>query len=221
MRVTVVVPFRGGQVDREVAFEHTRAHLQHILPTARLVVADTDHQPFNRAAARNAGVREAGAGIVVVCDADSLPEREPVEAAIEAAADGLLHLPYTIFSGLTREQTLRVLLQGLPLGDVGKPDLVTTNSVGGVLVIDHDAWWEAGGQDEGFHGWGGEDVAFRHACDTLLGQTVRHDGVLYGLWHPSEMDRKSAQYRTNIARQNRYRGLRRNPRAMRQLIAER
>jgi glycosyltransferase involved in cell wall biosynthesis len=221
MRVTVVVPFRGGQVDREVAFAHTRAHLQQIVPGARLVVADTGHEPFNRSAARNAGVREAGSGVVVVCDADSLPEREPVEAAIEAAGDGLLHLPYTIFAGLTREQTLRVLLQDLPPGDAGKPELVTTNSVGGVLVIDHDAYWDAGGQDEGFHGWGGEDVAFRHACDALLGQTVRHDGTLFGLWHPTEMDRSSQQYRRNIARQNRYRGLRRNPRGMRQLIAER
>jgi glycosyltransferase involved in cell wall biosynthesis len=221
MSVTVVVPFRGGQVDREVAFAHTCAHLRRILPGARLIVADTERKPFNRSGARNAGVREAGSGIVVVCDADSLPEREPVEAAIEAAADGLLHLPYTIFTGLTREQTLRVLLQGHAPAGIGKPELVTTNSVGGALVIDHDAYWEAGGQDEGFHGWGGEDVAFRFACDSLLGPTERHDGVLYGLWHPSEMNRTSQQYRRNIARENRYRGLRLNPRAMRKLIAER
>ena len=217
MNVTIAIPYRGGQVDREVAFAYTRTHLEKQLPGARLIVADTPHVPFNRSAARNEAVRQAGAGVVVVCDADSLPERDSLEAAITAAADGVLHLPYTIFQGLTREHTLAALLQGAPLSGP-KPLLQTTNSVGGCFVIEHDAYFAAGGQDEGFIGWGGEDVAFRHACDALLGPTVRHDGVLYGLWHPSEMDRASRQYKTNIARQNRYRGVRSQPKMMRALI---
>jgi hypothetical protein len=221
MNVTVAIPYRGGQVDREVAFAYTRAYLEKLLPAARLLVVDTDHEPFNRSAARNEAVRQAGSGIVVVCDADSMPEPEPLHEAIAAAADGVLHLPYTIFTGLTREQTLQVLLQGSDLRTGAPLALLTTNSVGGCLVIDHDAYWDAGGQDEGFHGWGGEDVAFRFACDALLGETQRHTGVLYGLWHPSEMDRNSRQYKVNIARQHRYRGARRSATMMRRLIESR
>src|SRR5690606_20432494 len=134
------------------------------------------------------------------------------------ASDGVLHLPYTTFTGLTREQTVRILLQGAPLNVGGEPDLVSTNSVGGCMVIDCDAYWAAGGQDEGFVGWGGEDVAFWAACEALLGETVRHAGVLYGLWHPSDMRPKTVRYRKMIERQNRYRALRRKPEEMRKLV---
>lgn len=216
-RVTVAIPYRGGQVDRELAFDYTRDYLGKLLPTADHIVVDTDHKPFNRAAARNAAVRQAGSGIVIVCDADSIPERDAIEAAIEAASDGCLHLPYTVFQGLSREHTLRVLMQDYPLAG-GKVDLVSTWSVGGCIVIDHDAYFDAGGQDEGFVGWGGEDVAFFHACETLLGPHTRHDGTLFGLWHPSEMNKRSPQYRKMAQRQNRYRAARGNPDAMRELI---
>ena len=217
MNVTVAIPFRGGQVDREVAFDYTREYLRKLLPTARHIVVDTDHKPYNRSAGRNEAVRQAKSGIVIVCDADSMPEKEPIEEAIEAASDGVLHIPYTVFTGLSREQTMRVLLQDAPFNG-GKPQMISTSSVGGCMVIDCDAYWAAGGQDEGFVHWGGEDVAFWAACEALLGPTVRHSGILYGLWHPSEMNRKAPHYRQMIERQNRYRALRRKPEAMRKLV---
>lgn len=218
MTVTVVVPYRGGQPHRERAFAYTRDHLSSVLPGAPIIVADSGHETFNRAASRNAGVLQAEPGVVVVCDADTLVQRRPVEDAVEAAADGRLHLPYTFFRQLTRDHTRRVIDEGAGLR-ASKPEFMVTTAVGGCVVMDRDAYL-AVGQDEGFHGWGGEDVAFKFACDALLGPTVRHPGLMFGLWHPSEMDRSSEGYRRNIARQNRYRAARRDAVRMRALQEE-
>ena len=40
------------------------------------------------------------------------------------------------------------------------------------------------GFDENFVGWGGEDNAFKLACDQILGPVKRLDGPLFHLWHP-------------------------------------
>src|SRR5690606_25078590 len=156
---------------------------------------------FSRAGSRNKGVREAANDIVVVCDADSIPQERPILEAIESAYDNRLHLPYTHFLSLSREHSAKVLKNGArPLA--GKPQFVSTNSVGGVLVMTKEAYFAVGGQDEGFEGWGGEDVAFAFACDVLLGPYVRHTGLLSVLWHKSRGVLRPKQYNTNIVRQN-------------------
>ncbi|HEY9370052.1 galactosyltransferase-related protein [Streptomyces sp.] len=184
--VAVVIPWRGGDPDRERHHEVVRARLRDVFPDAWHIDADSGHHPFNRAGSRNRGVRMAqdvGAGVVVVNDADTIPEPGPLRAAVQqAAADGCLHTPYTRFVGLTEAGT-RDYLAGLPLQRCGV-DLEYGFSVGGVFVIRPDAWWRAGGMNKRFTAWGSEDMAFRRAADTLLGPTVRHDGTIVHLWHP-------------------------------------
>lgn len=216
MNVTVVFPYRGRDPHRRRAFEYTRRHMEALLPGARMIVADSGDEPFNRAASRNLGVQQADDGIVVICDADTLVRKRPLLEAIESARDGRLHLPHTFFLSLTEEHTARVLDLGAG-HRAGKPDYMVTTAVGGCLVIDRDAYLSTGGQDEGFQGWGGEDVAFKFACDAILGPTVRHPGIMFGLWHPSDMDQRSTGYRRNIARERLYRAARRDPDRMRAL----
>lgn len=216
MNVTVVIPYRGDGAHRDRAYTHTRAHLTALLPDAEIVAADSGHAPFNRAASRNEGVRQARGDVVVVCDADSLPEPEPLHAAINAAPTGGVHLPYTFFRALTREHTERVLHDGAP-PRAAKPLYYSTTSVGGCYVATRDTWWAAGGQDERFHGWGYEDTAFAWAAECLVG-LHRHHGVLYGLWHPPAADPTSEEMRPKRVRSMQYRAARRDPEAMRELI---
>ena len=184
--VAVVIPWRAGDPRRERHHEVVRARLRDVLPDAWHIDADSGHQPFSRAGSRNRGVtlaEDTGADIVVLCDADTIPEPVPLHAAIDhAAADGRLHTPYTQFLGLSEAGT-RDYLSGRPTHECGI-ELDYGYSVGGVFVIRPDAWWRAGGMDERFTGWGSEDVAFRRAADTLLGPTRRHLGTIVHLWHP-------------------------------------
>ncbi len=222
MRIAVVIPWRGGQKDREKHHQTVRWQLINMLPDAMPIEVDTGHMPFSRAGSRNLGVRvaqEAGYDVVVLNDADTLPEREPLLAAIESAhQNDRLVLPYTHFRGLSKRGT-KDLLRGVPAVSC-ETELETTWSTGGVMVIKPSAWWRMGGMDENFTGWGMEDAAARVACDALLGPTIRHEGVITHLWHPSEIDQSSPSWQANSARMARYVEAEGNPEAVAAIVSE-
>ncbi|MFE7461683.1 galactosyltransferase-related protein [Streptomyces sp. NPDC057554] len=213
------MPWRPGDTYRERNHTYVTAHLRAMLPEAIHMDVDTGHERFHRAAARNAAVERAGSGVVVLCDADTLPEEQPLRAAIESAAlDGHLHLPYTLFVGLSQEGADQVH-QGVSHRSAHVLE-TSSRPTGGVLVIDADAYWEAGGHDERFTGWGWEDTAFRRQADCLLGPTVTHPGIIYHLWHPSAANLHSAQYHTNQNLYRNYHRYRNDPTWMRSLTRE-
>ena len=60
MKVVIGMPWRMGE-GRLLPHDVVRAFYARILPDAEVVEVDTDHQPYNLAAARNKAVREAEA----------------------------------------------------------------------------------------------------------------------------------------------------------------
>lgn len=220
--VAVVIPWRPGTLERNAHHEYVCGRLRDLLPDAIPLDVDSGHMPFSRAGSRNEGVRQAeaaGADVVVLCDADTLPEREPLHAAIEAAADGALHLPYTWYRGLSQRGTIDYLA-GTPAADC-PVDLEHQWATGGVLVIQPDAWWAAGGMDERFRAYGFEDAAFRIAADALLGATIAHPGTITHLWHPSEVGHGTPQHVANGQLCQRYVDASGDPGAIRALLVER
>lgn len=222
MTVAVVIPWRPGTSERNAHHEYVRAHLRQLLPDAIHLDVDSGHTPFSRAGSRNEGVRLAqiaGADVVVICDADTLPESEPLHAAIETATDGRLHLPYTWYRGLSQRGTIDYLAgtaaAGCPV------DLEHEWATGGVLVIQPASWWAMGGMDERMIGWGFEDAAARICADALLGPTIRHNGTITHLWHPSEVGHGSPQHVANGQLCQRYVDATGNADAVRALLAER
>jgi hypothetical protein len=216
-----VIPWRGGHPDRERHHETVRGRLQEMLPDAWHIDVDDGAQPFSRAGSRNRGVRlaqDVGAAVVVLCDADTVPEREPLLAAIESAHDGLLHLPYVHFRGLSQNGT-RLFLGGTP-GQACETELAHDWATGGVWVITPEAWWRAGGMDERFIAYGFEDAAFRISADALLGPTVKHPGTIWHLWHEKQMGLGSPQHTANGQLAARYVAAEGNPEAVRVLVNE-
>lgn len=220
MKVSVAIPWRSsGEHERERNVQLTSEHLSKLGPT---VLADSSpDKPFNRAEARNTGVAICldvpafRADVVVVCDADFLPPLDAVLEACEGAReDGRLHQPFTEALYLTEDETASYLASGTPPGRSGG-DLT-----GGCFVMTPEAWFEAGGMDPRFLGWGGEDDAFRIAAETLLGPRVHHRGVMPHLHHPSAAAFGSNAHRGNLALLRRYTQAANNPEAMRALINE-
>lgn len=217
MKVTVAVPFRPGELDREIHADYVTGRLREMVPDAEHLVVDVDGV-FSRARVRNAAVRQAGDGVVVLCDADTLPEPGPLRAAIAGAAeDGRLHLPYTRYRALTPAGTLAVYARGVDPAHAPVEE-ESRRPIGGVWVIRADAWWRAGGMDEAFKGWGFEDDAFWTASTTLLGEPVRHDGTITHLHHAPAANLRSPEYRANRARYQSYLRARRSPEQMRRLV---
>lgn len=139
---------------------------------------DSMHETFNRAASRNKAVKaaaHAGETKLVITDADCIPEPEAVDAALAAADDTAVHLPYT--TCITHDQN------GNPVGEFGF-------TCGGVYVTTINAWNAVGGMDERFNLWGPEDFAFMLAHRTLLGKDLtRHPGKLLSLGHERDPHR--------------------------------
>jgi hypothetical protein len=181
------------------------ARYRDLLPGAYFVDVDTGHEPFCLAACRNKIVRLAetrGFDVAVLGDADTLPEREPLLAAIQAAADDTrVHLPYTEYRSL-REDGTKQYLTGTRLEDCNH--LVVPYATSGVYVTTPATWWACGGQDERMLGWGMEDVAWLVAHRVLLGtEPARHSGRLYALHHESAV-KHGDQYNRNVERYQRY-----------------
>lgn len=220
MRVLVGIPWRA-QPHRVYAHDLTVQRYREILPSATVMDFDTDHEPFCLAACRNIGVRfgeRAGADVVVLGDADTLPEPEPLLAAIRAAAtDRVVHLPYTEYRSLREAGTLQ-FTAGAPLEDCDH--LVVDGACSGIYVVNPATWWAHGGQDERHLGWGGEDASWYAAHTTLLGaEPARHEGRVYALHHESA-PKEGDQYTANFALVYRYHQAQTDPDAMRALTAE-
>lgn len=218
--VSVVVPWRPSP-GRERHLNLVRIALTAALPGAEVAAFDTGHQPFNRAAARNGGVRNSygGANVLVVCDADTVVDRESLRMAVKGAHDGRLHLPYTTCRMLSPKGTEAALTGGGNVG-IAEAEASYNNSIGGCVVVAYDTWREVGGWDERFTHWGFEDVAFWCAVDTFYG-TVRHPGTIHHLWHPDGRGLGSPEYQTGLALCQRYTDARGNPEAIRAILEER
>lgn len=182
MKVALGFPWRHTE-DRAEAFLVTSERLSAAFPFDLIITADSGHTIFNRCASRNLIVETASQyDVVVVCDADSVPEEIPLRDAILSAPDGLMHFPfdevwYIDWKGMAR------IKQGCTPSAVVSRIFDKCESEGGAWVCAPETWWRAGGQDERLNNWGCDDRAFLSASRTLVGMPVKHPGVLICLPH--------------------------------------
>src|SRR5690606_40475377 len=104
LRVLVGIPWRP-QPSRRQAHDLTVARYRELLPGADLIEVDTRHKQFCRAACRNEIVRRAETGgydVVVIGDADTLPQPGPPRQAIQATGAGYRHPPHPGYRSLAR-----------------------------------------------------------------------------------------------------------------------
>ena len=215
--LTVVIPWRP-QPSRTSAFDAVVRWYESTIGDVNIVLVDSTDEVFNLAQCRNIGIRSITDPneVVVINDADTIPEREPLLAAIAAAAtSSLVHLPYTEYHWLGATGTAQYNAGTDPAGcDF---DLIK-GACSGVYVTTPATWWSHGGQDERFRGWGFEDAAWHVAHETLLGEAPRrHAGSVYALHHEPQL-REGDQYNANAALMAEYRGAGADPNAMRAFV---
>lgn len=147
MNVGIAFHYRGTDIYRMRAFGRTVSRYAGHFP---IVIADSLHAPYNRAASRNLAVRLAeakGWDVVAVHDADMTVPPEAIQKAADLALEtGGFIYPYTDYRGLDEH---------------GNKRRHTTDSPGGIFVCTPDTWWSVGGMDEGFTEWGWEDADLR------------------------------------------------------------
>lgn len=198
--VTVVVPYRSDGGHRDRIWDWVAGWWAIHFPDWPVIAADSGDEPFNRGASRNLAARRASSPILIIADADTIPNQEAVAAGVELVAEH--RAPWVIpYDGDPRtnqgryynlsETATRARLKFPPdlYAPVGEPwdtddfehKLV---SWAGCLIVRTGDYWAAGGYPE-FEEWGYEDDCFRTALDYVAGRHQRVPGFCLHLWHPA------------------------------------
>lgn len=180
----IVVPYRDDG-HRAAACRYVCAQLRSMLPGVPLVLADSGHAVFNRSASRNLGAKLAElTELLVVCDADTIPDPVSLKQCLTFGQRGGLHYPQAVVNYLTEAGT-ELVLAGEAL-DPARIEFSLPSAHGGCFVILAEQYRLVGGMDERFEGWGYEDNAWFAAARSALGLPTHHAGVAWHLWHPHE-----------------------------------
>lgn len=187
LRVVLAFPWRPTQ-DRLEPFQITLGRVRMYFDFTAIIAVDSKHPRFNRCASRNRAVETAtrlfSADVVVLCDADSVPDQplQIQDAIYGAYRDDLMHFPFDEAWYIDWKGMLRVKQQHTS-EQIKSRIFDKCASEGGVWVCKPETWWKAGGQDERLANWGCDDRAFLAASRTMVGDPFKHPGVLYCLPH--------------------------------------
>ena len=214
--VTVCMPWRA-QPDRIDAYERCRKYWE----DRRFLVttADSDPtQPFVCNEARNAAAHQADTDIIIVADADTLPENYyQVVKAISMVQKGEAEIvyPHTVYRYIPAtwvDRNTDVLHQAPFLGE-------TLNSPGGMIVANAKSFWSINGFDDRFvpGASGYDDTSFLVAAQTLL-DVKRIIGTVYSFDHPVSVIRDYGPTNPNKARYDLYLAAAGDPDAMTKLV---
>jgi hypothetical protein len=188
MKIGLIIPWRETPT-RIRALQEVLAWYQTNLPDIEIFYSDRPGEFWNAAASRNDGVKraqEAHCDVIILNDADTLPEIEPLLEAIEdCQSDGMIHSPYRLCKYF--DMRMSELFYAGMNRDILKHTLFTEAN-GGVWVCTPETWWSVGGMDEKFKQWGAEDSAFELAHTIIKGSKfIRHDGTIHCLGHEAQI----------------------------------
>jgi hypothetical protein len=204
-RISLLVPFRPSvhHPHRARLWRWLRDYWRHELPEAEIVIGRSTSHAFSKTEAVNDAARRARGGIFVLLDSDAYLAGSAIMEAtrqIEEAAERGHHLwfvPYRNLYRLTEEST-ELVLESDPSHpyrfSTPPPEDAVESTEGSMhghhygamcLIMPREAFETVGCMDPRFKGWGGEDVAFLLALDTLYGKHKSLKNDILHLWHPS------------------------------------
>ena len=182
-----------------------------------LQIVTQDDRGYGLARARNLGAKIAEGDVVVFLDCDMIPERHHLEAHSRwhHAARRLVTVGFRFHSDFDKATPADVALavredrvHDIVSSEVQQPEWIeahmrrTENLLGphedlylmmsgGNLGVDRDLYWEAGGNNETFNRWGGEDNEFGYRA-LQLGAVVVPERMAVA-WHQGEGHEPSAE----------------------------
>ena len=164
---------------REWIAEHYRT--VHNLP---VTLAQCPTVEWSKGAAVNSAIEASTANIIILADADSWVDPDPLQRAIDHARREGWAMPHSTVNRIGRQSTADILA-----GREGRRQMERGGYPalpgGGIVIARKDVWDTVRGVDPRFVGWGGEDHALGLAMRTLVGPVnARRISPLWHLWHP-------------------------------------
>ena len=188
-----------------------------------LTIVTQEDRGYGLARARNLGARNAKSDIIVFIDCDMIPERQHLAAHARwhHAAKNLITIGFRFhadFDDLTPDDIATAVGSGrvdglFPADHAKRPEwieghMTRTNDLlgsvedqylamsGGNLGIDKALYWAAGGNNEDFARWGGEDNEFAYRAMQLGAVVIPERQAV--CWHQGEGHEPSLEEREAI-----------------------
>ncbi len=189
------------------------------VPSAEFIVGtDGERELFNRSACFNDAASRASGDVLFTLDADCVLNPAVVKQAVSAVSDQRAWaVPWFTNYRLSHHRTAEIITAAPETFETpdpppafwyeGREAGIGMRFAGFCALVPRPAWELVGGMDEGFEGWGSEDIGFMLALDTLWGpHLVPRSGALH-LWHERPMssgtmnpERELAYWRANADR---------------------
>ena len=153
-------------------------------PEFTVIEGHHDDGPFNRSAAiNNAAAQMPDADVFIIADSDSFVDPDQLNKAVAVAVgSGQVTFAYDRFAYLNRAMSDAVMA-GFSGDWWTGVEFTMQGTCSSMVVVPGNLWREYGGADEGFVGWGGEDIAISLALQTFGGGMRRVSGEVWHLWH--------------------------------------
>ncbi|MCT0225910.1 glycosyltransferase family 2 protein [Synechococcus sp. CS-1328] len=149
--------------------------------------------PYNRSRAFNAGALEARAPVLLLHDNDMLVPCGYLQRILPKVELGYQVVnPKRYVFHLSELHTTAVLNTAAALDEWPAESIVQNLEAGGSVAITRQAFWEIGGMDEAFEGWGGEDNELWDRCQTLRCWNWGYEPIVH-LWHRRQLLKHAAR----------------------------
>lgn len=185
----------GVSVECIVCEQDVRPRVGDALPPwVRYVFCESGGRPYNRSRAFNVAAELARGKHLILHDNDLVVPARFAESHSAALADGwdVANLKRFIF--YLSHQSLEI--GSLHRGTCDVEFVMQNARGGGSLAISAEAFRSIGGMDEGFIGWGGEDVEFWDRCQTLRLCDSQYLPLIH-LWHLSQAGKRTLDGKGN------------------------
>jgi glycosyltransferase involved in cell wall biosynthesis len=203
-QISFLVPFRPqhSQKRRQEVWQWLQEYWRWELPGVEIVTGHSKGKVFSKSEAVNDAAKRASGRIFVIIDADCYIDGDVIRACADRIdrelrrGNKLWYVPYRSLYRLTKESTDLVLdsdprhpytFSSPPCWD----EVESTEGSGHghrfgamIQIMPREAFFAVGGMDPRFRGWGGEDVAFVKALDTLYSPHKTTNNDVLHMWHP-------------------------------------
>lgn len=224
MNATIVVPFNPGNPERDRLWLWVRARYQHFHPEWEVIEGRCHGEQWSKGRAVADGARRATTEALIVADADSWVPAEGLRKAVNLLDRAPWVVPHSKVHRLSPHLTESVLARE-PVDEVPVARRSLARQAysgppgGGIVVLTRTTLETAGPPDPRFNGWGGEDISWAKALNTLAGSFTRLRYPLFHLWHePQPTYRKALPASEALA--GRYLEASGKPAKMRALLEE-